>query len=91
MGRGAPNRAQRPIPLLRGITELGVGRRCKIAERAVRPDLVVVVPPGSQSCASVAERREQRLVQQIVAQTTIETLDKGILRRLAGRDVVPFN
>ena len=39
----------------------------------------------------MGERAEQRLVQQLVAQTVIETLDKGVLLRFARRDVVPFD
>ena len=39
----------------------------------------------------MGERAEQRLVQQLVAQTAIETLDKGVLLRFARRDVVPID
>ena len=57
----------------------------------MRSDVVVVVLPRRQSCAGVGERGEQRLVEQFVAQPAVETLDEGVLGRLAGRDVVPFD
>src|SRR5207302_9239424 len=34
---------------------------------------------------------KQRLVQKLVPKPAIEALDKGVLRRFAGRDVVPFD
>lgn len=39
----------------------------------------------------MGERAEQGLVQQIVAQAAVEALDKGVLLRLAGSDVVPID
>ena len=52
---------------------------------------VVVHAPGCERGAGMAQGREQRLVQKLVAQPTIEALDEGVLGRLAGRDVVPFD
>src|SRR5580700_1062356 len=51
----APHAAQRPVPLRYGSTELGVGERREIAERAVWPDGVVVVFPHRQGLARMAE------------------------------------
>jgi len=39
----------------------------------------------------MSERGEQRLVQQLVTQPAIETLDESVLGWLAGRDVVPLD
>lgn len=39
---------------------------------AMRPHMVVVVAPAAQHRAGMAQRREQRLVQAFVAQTTIK-------------------
>ena len=39
----------------------------------------------------MGERREQCLVQQLVTQSAIEALDKGILLWLARCDVMPFD
>ena len=39
----------------------------------------------------VVQGREQRLVQQLVAQTAAEALDEGVLGRLARRDVMPVD
>jgi hypothetical protein len=63
----------------------------QIAQTTVWPDGVVVEPPFGQDHSGMGERAEQRLVQQLVAQTAIETLDKGVLLRFARRDLVPFN
>ena len=67
MGREALGMAQRPVPLHVGSTTFGVVGWRQIAERAVRPDGVVVFPPDRQRFADVPERGEQRLVQQLVA------------------------
>jgi hypothetical protein len=58
----------RSVPLHVGRVELGVGSRWKIADRAVRADGVVVVLPFSKDFAGMVEGREQRLVQEFVAQ-----------------------
>jgi hypothetical protein len=41
--------------------------------------------------SSVGERAKQRLVQQLVSQTAVEALDRGVLRRFARRDPVPVD
>jgi hypothetical protein len=88
-GREAPDRAQRPFPLHGGGAEPGVDGRRQIAEAAVRSDGIVVVCPGGESLAGMIERYEQGLVQQFVAQPSIEGFDEGVLLRLARGDVVP--
>jgi hypothetical protein len=91
MGREALDLAQRPVPLHLGYAELSIGGWWQIAERAVWPDGVVVYPPDCQCFSHMVERGEDRLVQQLVAQPSIKTLDEGILLRLAWRDVMPLN
>lgn len=53
--------------------------------------LIVTGPPTSELDASLGQRREQRLVQQLIPQPAVEALDEGILRRLARRDVMPVD
>jgi hypothetical protein len=89
MGRGALSVAQRPIPLHPGSAEFGVDRGCEIAKTAMRSHRVVVVPPNCQYFAGVGKGREQRLIEALVPQPSVEALDEGILLRLSGRDVVP--
>jgi hypothetical protein len=55
------------------------------------PDLVAVVPPGSEHGPGLGQRGEQRLVEAFVAQATIEALDEAVLHRLARRNVVPID
>ena len=50
---------------------------------------VVVIAPVGQRSAGVDQRREQGFVKQFIAQPSVEAFDEGVLRRLAGRDVVP--
>ena len=59
------------------------------AELRVGALLVVVAPPVLQHRASVRQRPEERLVQQLVAQPAVEALVEAVLLGLAGRDVVP--
>ena len=49
------------------------------AQLRVRPDIVVVVPPGGQHEPGMGHRGEQRLVEALVAQTAIEALDEAVL------------
>ena len=50
---------------------------------------IVVRAPGGQRDAGVVQGWEQGLVQQLIAQATVEAFDEGILGRLSGCDVVP--
>lgn len=81
----------RSVPLHVGRVELGVGGRWKIADRAVRADGVIVVLPFGKDFAGMVEGREQRLVQEFVAQAPIEAFYECVLLRLAWCDVVPFD
>src|SRR5256886_4951032 len=83
--------AQRPVPLRCRAADHGVVGRRQITETAVGPDGVVVEPPFGQSRSGMRERAEQRLVQQFVAQSAVEAFDERVLRRFAGRDVMPVD
>jgi hypothetical protein len=74
-----------------GSAEFGVDCRRQIADAAVRPNCIVVVFPKGQNLTGVRQGCEQRLVEQFVPQASVEALDEGILLRLAGRDVLPFD
>ena len=50
------------------------------AEAGVRAFDVIILVPGRERGAGVVQGREQRLVQQLVAQTAIEALDEGVSR-----------
>jgi hypothetical protein len=50
---------------------------------------VVITSPLLALDASLGERREQRLVQELVAQSIVEALDEGVLLGLPGVYVVP--
>ena len=86
--RGADRVAQRRLTTWEGAGELG---RCLPAEPRMRSSVVVIGTPATEQHASLGERGEQRLVQEIVAQTPIERLDEGVLDRLSQRDVVPLD
>jgi hypothetical protein len=49
---------------------------------------VVMMSPLLALYASLGERRERRLVQELVAQSIVEALDEGVLLRLPGVNVV---
>ena len=55
------------------------------------PEVVVVVPPGFQFLAGVGETGEDRLVQELVAQTCVKAIDEPVLIRLSRCDVVPLD
>src|SRR5262249_28376863 len=85
--RGALGITQRQIPA-RVAGEGKLGRRLP-SELRVWSYVVVIGLPASERDASLGQRREQRLVQQLIPQPTVEALDEGILHGLARRDVVP--
>jgi hypothetical protein len=72
-GRGALDVAQRPVPLHSGNAEFGEDGRRQIAERAVRPDSVVIVLPECQHLADMGERGEDAAFEN-------DTLDRNTLR-----------
>ena len=57
--------------------------------RRMRSYGVEILLPGGENGAGLGERREERLIEALVAQPPYEALDEGVLLRLAGRDVVP--
>ena len=85
--RGALGIAQRQIPA-RMAGEGELGRRFP-SELRVWSCVVVIGPPASEHDAGLGQQRQQRLVQQFIAQSTVEALDEGILHGLTRRDVVP--
>lgn len=63
---------------------IGIGRQP--TDAGMKSHGVVVAPPLLEGGLCLVERREQRLVQELVAQAAIEALDEGILHRLARGD-----
>jgi hypothetical protein len=63
----------------------------QIAKAAVRSNGIVVEPPFGQRRPGMDHRAEKGLVQELVAQAAVETLDEGILLRLTWDDVVPLD
>ena len=57
----------------------------------MRAMVIVVVAPCRNQMAGMAQRREQVLVQALIPQTAVEALHEAVLRRFAGRDVMPFD
>ena len=68
-----------------------VDRRRHVADRAVWSEGVVVVLPGAESNASVSERCEECLIEQFIAQPTVEALDEGVPGGSARRNVAPLD
>src|SRR5437660_1562485 len=52
---------------------------------------VIIGAPLGQDDPGVGDRAEQRLVKQLIPQAAVEALNKAILRRLAGCDVMPLD
>src|SRR5690606_28187164 len=70
------------------------GPPCKLVRREpvetrVRSLSVVIRPPASEHLTGMRQAAEDGLVQQLVAQATVEALDEAVLHRLARRNVVP--
>src|SRR6266404_1445526 len=80
---GSENRARCPVKS--ALLELRGGH---VAERAVRPNRIVVQAPGFDDLACVSQAEEPVLVETLVAEPAVETLDVGILIRLARLDEV---
>jgi len=66
------------VPLLAGETDRVFGRGA-LAEAAVRPFGVVLLPPGFDALLRLGDRSEMMLVQALVPQLAIETLDEAVL------------
>jgi hypothetical protein len=61
------------------------------AERLMRPPAVGLIAPGVDQLASLIERFELVLVEELVAEPSLEAFDEGVLDRLSGRDVMETN
>ena len=59
------------------------------AEFGMRPDRIVVEPPGAEDHPCVAQGGEQRFVEAFVVQPVVEAFAECILLRFAGSDVAP--
>lgn len=70
---------------------LGEGRGCLVADCGVWPLGIEIVDPFFDRRAGVIQTLEQGLVQELVTHATVETLDEGVLHRLARLDVVPVD
>ena len=53
--------------------------------------VIVVVAPCRNQFLSLAQVREQVLVEAFVPQASVEALDEAVLHRLAGSDVMPID
>src|ERR1043165_6118263 len=80
---GGEHRAR--CPVTSALLELRGGH---VAEGTVGPDSIVVHAPGLDDLARVRQAEEPVLVQALVAESAVETLDVGILIRLARVDEV---
>ena len=63
--------------------------RCLVGQGRVWSDRIVVVAPEGQLTPRIFQGVEYFLVQELVAQAPVESLDEGVLLGLAGIDVVP--
>ena len=55
----------------------------------MRPNFTIILLPVCQNQARLADGAEQRLVQALIAQLAVASLDKGVLLRFARREVMP--
>lgn len=62
-----------------------------VAQRTVRPLLVVVTTPVVDDGAGIVQILEPRLIQTTVAKASIERLDKRVWGRLTGLDEQPLH
>ena len=61
------------------------------AQFRVWPDAIVILPPGREHGPCLRHGSEQRLIQALIAQPSVEAFDESILSRFARRDVMPFH
>lgn len=61
---------------------------CDVAQRRVRPVLVVILLPFRDCGAGLSEQRKQSLVEALVAEAAVEAFDEAVLHWLAGGDVM---
>ena len=62
-----------------------------VAQRGMRPDVVVVVSPDGQLALGIGQAVEYLFVVAFVAQAAVEALDECVLLRFAWIDVVPLD
>jgi hypothetical protein len=75
--------------LIRHCGELGCkDRRGLVAEGRIGPLGVVAVGPAGHDLASIVDAKEQRLVHQLIALSTVEGFVIAVLHRLAAHDLV---
>ena len=70
---------------------VGEGHLVGGTERGVRTLGILVMDPAGKVRASMADCKEQRLVEQFVAHAIIRVLDEPVLRRVAWRDGMPLD
>ena len=61
---------------------------CEPVEARVWPFAVIIDPPVFDDPARLGQAAEQRLVQQLISELAVKTLDEAVLLRLAGLNVV---
>lgn len=66
---------QRSAPLRSGSTTIGELARGEVTERAVRANVVVVVFPCTQCGTCLSQRGEERLIEEFVAQASVDGED----------------
>jgi hypothetical protein len=57
----------------------------------MRAQVVVVVTPSAERLARMGEVIEDLFIKEFVAQAPVKAFNEGVLRRFAGRDVMPAN
>ena len=62
---------------------------CQVAQRRMRPDIVIVIAPDGQFLAGIREAVEDLFIQTFIAQAAVEAFDQAILLQFARVDVVP--
>ena len=75
-----------PPPPLTG--DLGGGEP---AQCRVRPDGIVILPPGDKHGPCLRHGGKKRLIEASIAQPAVEAFDESILGRFARRNVMPFH
>jgi hypothetical protein len=55
----------------------------------MRAEVVVVVTPSAERLAHMGEAPEDFFIKELVPQASVEAFDESVLRRLAGRNIMP--
>lgn len=88
-GARSPGGAERSARAGAGVLAMCVFGGSERSERGMWARFIVVASPIFQNEPHVRDRSEQRLIQQFVAQATIEGFDKTILLRLSRGNIAP--